>query len=105
MFLNGVVKNHVGECLPVRALAQSRLQHAISDQEDLDIVAMAAPEFRCRVKNSVEAIGDAVRSREQCQHVRVSYAFRPPRVSIRSEERRVGTEGVSTCRSRWSPYQ
>src|SRR3546814_20895282 len=23
---------------------------------------------------------------------------------IRSEERRVGTECVSTCRSRWSPY-
>src|SRR3546814_18257523 len=25
--------------------------------------------------------------------------------SLRSEERRVGTECVSTCRSRWSPYQ
>src|SRR3546814_17000671 len=25
-------------------------------------------------------------------------------VSFRSEERRVGTECVSTCRSRWSPY-
>src|SRR3546814_16222081 len=25
-------------------------------------------------------------------------------VSDRSEERRVGKEGVSTCRSRWSPY-
>src|SRR3546814_13229266 len=25
-------------------------------------------------------------------------------VVIRSEERRVGKEGVSTCRSRWSPY-
>src|SRR3546814_15889004 len=25
-------------------------------------------------------------------------------VSRRSEERRVGTECVSTCRSRWSPY-
>src|SRR3546814_14656955 len=24
--------------------------------------------------------------------------------SMRSEERRVGKEGVSTCRSRWSPY-
>src|SRR3546814_14294463 len=24
--------------------------------------------------------------------------------NIRSEERRVGKEGVSTCRSRWSPY-
>src|SRR3546814_13139728 len=25
--------------------------------------------------------------------------------SVRSEERRVGKEGVSTCRSRWSPYR
>src|SRR3546814_19354980 len=25
-------------------------------------------------------------------------------VSLRSEERRVGKEYVSTCRSRWSPY-
>src|SRR3546814_18930332 len=29
------------------------------------------------------------------------YAVRP--VSVRSEERRVGEECVSTCRSRWSP--
>src|SRR3546814_11057934 len=30
----------------------------------------------------------------------------PPgsRIAIRSEERRVGKECVSTCRSRWSPY-
>src|SRR3546814_1055260 len=28
----------------------------------------------------------------------------PARVAIRSEERRVGKECVSTCRSRWSPY-
>src|SRR3546814_19461053 len=27
----------------------------------------------------------------------------PP--AVRSEERRVGKECVSTCRSRWSPYQ
>src|SRR3546814_11812814 len=27
-----------------------------------------------------------------------------PRNSTRSEERRVGKECVSTCRSRWSPY-
>src|SRR3546814_11324964 len=32
--------------------------------------------------------------------------FRPPpdREDARSEERRVGKECVSTCRSRWSPY-
>src|SRR3546814_13080421 len=28
----------------------------------------------------------------------------PPPCSCRSEERRVGKECVSTCRSRWSPY-
>src|SRR3546814_12616179 len=28
----------------------------------------------------------------------------PPVVARRSEERRVGKECVSTCRSRWSPY-
>src|SRR3546814_6005894 len=27
-----------------------------------------------------------------------------PAVTVRSEERRVGKECVSTCRSRWSPY-
>src|SRR3546814_5072257 len=29
---------------------------------------------------------------------------RRPRIPFRSEERRVGKECVSTCRSRWSPY-
>src|SRR3546814_14084138 len=28
----------------------------------------------------------------------------PQSIAYRSEERRVGTECVSTCRSRWSPY-
>src|SRR3546814_14000639 len=28
----------------------------------------------------------------------------PPSPALRSEERRVGKECVSTCRSRWSPY-
>src|SRR3546814_5193435 len=31
-------------------------------------------------------------------------ASAPPILSYRSEERRVGKECVSTCRSRWSPY-
>src|SRR3546814_21185149 len=32
-----------------------------------------------------------------------SYAAVPPEWAGRSEERRVGKEGVSTCRSRWWP--
>src|SRR3546814_19474905 len=31
-------------------------------------------------------------------------AVRVPTVDVRSEERRVGEECVSTCRSWWSPY-
>src|SRR3546814_4205377 len=33
-----------------------------------------------------------------------SEALRDSRTGKRSEERRVGKECVSTCRSRWSPY-
>src|SRR3546814_14583071 len=32
------------------------------------------------------------------------YGADSPQVQARSEERRVGKEWVSTCRSRWSPY-
>src|SRR3546814_13772646 len=35
---------------------------------------------------------------------RFAYAKGFLMVSARSEERRVGKESVSTCRSRWSPY-
>src|SRR3546814_13415276 len=37
------------------------------------------------------------------RHCRIGFD-RPYAVKTRSEERRVGKEGVSTCRSRWSPY-
>src|SRR3546814_4162681 len=37
-------------------------------------------------------------------HGSVLGIVRSPDAPIRSEERRVGKECVSTCRSRWSPY-
>src|SRR3546814_11257169 len=37
--------------------------------------------------------------------VRALFAAMPREQLVRSEERRVGQECVSTCRSRWSPYQ
>src|SRR3546814_16899093 len=45
----------------------------------------------------------------QLEEIRTDYArmrlpFRPEPEQPRSEERRVGKECVSTCRSRWSPY-
>src|SRR3546814_8499711 len=45
------------------------------------------------------------RSFEQCAGARRSTLFPTPDPgAVRSEERRVGKECVSTCRSRWSPY-
>src|SRR3546814_12261577 len=38
-----------------------------------------------------------------CQLEKLSITVATP-ISSRSEERRVGKECVSTCRSRWSPY-
>src|SRR3546814_15110121 len=35
---------------------------------------------------------------------KAEHAFGELRVAVRSEERRVGQECGSTCRSRWSPY-
>src|SRR3546814_12807892 len=34
----------------------------------------------------------------------IKYAYAEAIFDLRSEERRVGKECVSTCRSRWSPY-
>src|SRR3546814_5815622 len=48
---------------------------------------------------SVRALIEAVRA----SHGRLDVLFTSAGVLVRSEERRVGQECVSTCRSRWSP--
>src|SRR3546814_19441663 len=52
------------------------------------------------VLEMLEASGKRVYSAREIQPVR----WLRGRMSGRSEERRVGKECVSTCRSRWSPY-
>src|SRR3546814_9889186 len=61
-----------------------------------DDLAFAGNDFGARANNDVDT----------GLHVRIAGladSVNPP-VSDRSEERRVGKECVSTCRSRWSPY-
>ena len=41
---------------------------------------------------------------EKCTVCPCTYVNHPIPCATRSEERRVGKECVSTCRSRWSPY-
>src|SRR3546814_7135173 len=45
-------------------------------------------------------LGEPLKARESLDALRRSC----PDLTVRSEERRVGKECVSTCRSRWSPY-
>src|SRR3546814_7927184 len=59
----------------------------------------ALPIYRCAER----AFGDGTAVGHQ--HFRRFAAESPwPSAKLRSEERRVGKECVSTCRSRWSPY-
>src|SRR3546814_3565831 len=80
---------------------------------------------RQRTQQVIQRFGSRLRSLHQCtiqfSHfgfkavARIGAVLRVPSVNRsprggehgfnrRSEEQRVGTEGVSTCRSRWSPY-
>src|SRR3546814_14887903 len=65
--------------------------HTFADQRGMD--ALAAPQRNL-------ALGGPA----ACQHGNATEIFRADRTRHRSEERRVGKECVSTCRSRWSPY-
>src|SRR3546814_18075525 len=58
-----------------------------------------------RVKLIVAVADEIDRRSEDFLDAEVADTGKPRHLaSHRSEERRVGTEGVSTCRSRWSPY-
>src|SRR3546814_11967311 len=59
----------------------------------------------CIQNNSGRKQGGEPRRRRVCRrHVGRTRESRDPIDGPRSEERRVGKECVSTCRSRWSPY-
>src|SRR3546814_14996926 len=51
------------------------------------------------------AIVQLVKYRTWERDVSIPCEVREPEAATRSEARRVGKECVSTCRSRWSPYQ
>src|SRR3546814_16732370 len=70
---------------------------------DLDAVRMAG------LRQQGLRLGDVALQRRQLGVLRVHLAdvvvlADRSHTAVRSEERRVGKECVSTCRSRWSPY-
>src|SRR3546814_11593773 len=98
-----------------------RISDWSSDVCSSDLLALAAriyvplgnePRNRCRMdRPSPERAPSASEQLEALLGEPWPFPGRPPkhdlstwRVTDRSEERRVGKECVSTCRSRWSPY-
>src|SRR3546814_19027068 len=57
-----------------------------------------------RMNSQISVVGGRRRWSVDQELVILREAFGPDG-SVRSVERRVGTESVSTCRSRWWPYQ
>src|SRR3546814_15258750 len=70
-----------------------------------DEVAVAnAKEKGATLKTIVRDHLDGSNGRTQVEGWVPKWMSFPPAAYTRSEERRVGKECVSTCRSRWSPY-
>src|SRR3546814_12793413 len=98
-------------------LAHLRDQHAgltsLASLESIDAVDHPRPAVIVRICAAVDTLyrlGNSVIATESVFHgltdltKRRAFAGRVHCQSQRSEERRVGTECVSTCRSRWAPY-
>src|SRR3546814_18423224 len=69
--------------------------------------ATQAPHVRLRTLREGSADALVLRldvDRFEARYGRDVQTDTPPVLLVRSEERRVGKECVSTCRSRWSPY-
>src|SRR3546814_20552773 len=91
----GARRQSLVEDIDLRTLITAELQ---GEQRQQDRFARAG-----RPDNELMAdITDMGGQPERCGTRRLGIEQR--RSGERSEERRVGKEGVSTCRSRWSPY-
>src|SRR3546814_12692839 len=89
-------------CLCRPALAQ-HVRHLLARNEDLDAGRDYVAEDECpeRLPEHSSACQKSIKS---LFHTVFWLSAGAGRGNARSEERRVGKECVSTCRSRWSPY-
>src|SRR3546814_12816497 len=70
---------------------------------DRDRLALLREDLQRRLEDARQA-EDAAAAEGTVEAAEAAYQKARRLIEKRSEERRVGTECVSTCRSRWSPY-
>src|SRR3546814_20492098 len=80
-----------------RSTAAREAEKAKAEEEKRQAVRKLADDFESKVRDVVDGVTNAS---GQVQVTAQSMSH----TAERSEERRVGKECVSTCRSRWSPY-
>src|SRR3546814_21138421 len=76
--------------------------HAVAALRPLRAVSQAPAHHSARRRRRSLSLGPL--SRHRSRHNEAGAGGADVRQPVRSEERRVGTESVSTCRSRWSTY-
>src|SRR3546814_16132164 len=85
-----------------RKVLESAQKSAISPGAMTQTLSSATPQYRTALQPAVD--GNTVDVQvEQGQFADAKLRYQASLSFLRSEERRVGKECVSTCRSRWSP--
>src|SRR3546814_12106983 len=90
---------------PASLISTSRLQQLFNDlRQRYDFIVLNAPAtLAVRDARAISEIADTTLMVVDWGKTTVDQARAALEILERSEERRVGKEGVSTCRSRWSP--
>src|SRR3546814_20071602 len=98
-----------GGCSAIASVpAANRYQGGV-EKPGQDMCAGIGPQFLVQRSTRPVNHGDLLRLRDfgsnaVAEFMAPGFAVSPDGKHLRSEERRVGKEGVSPCRSRWSPY-
>src|SRR3546814_15807846 len=86
------------DAIPAPWLRIGTARRAVGDVRERGLRAAAA------LKSLGIGSGDAVATLLRNDYPFIELSLAAQHIGARSEERRVGKECVSTCRSRWSPY-
>src|SRR3546814_13997183 len=89
-----------GAAMAARGRAAAAAQHELAAHK---LAIIFADRARRGAETGIGAVGAAGPFPHAAEHL-LQVGVLVARSGLRSEERRVGKECVSTCRSRWSPY-
>ena len=88
-------------CLVAAAAAGIWAVRTVRDELDKNLSGLKTPDSTSTAPGIDEGLSTTTPQEDETTW---EWPTEPAANSVRSEERRVGKECVSTCRSRWSPY-